>query len=202
MKKTISLLLMSASATAGAVDTVSWLDLEAGTAEHQAEGAGGLEGDAYRLSGATLGAEGMFTRADLRRDTFDYTFLGDDITETRDLAAVSFGRVVPMGETLYLAGEIGYAWVRHRLEQAADTDDATETTPIVRLALLGKHGGFTWSAEGEYLRDAAFNDGDEDSALWWHARIGWQITQSVNIGVFHSDVEQFTSQGVSLRWSP
>lgn len=135
------------------------------------------------------------------------TVVSGSIDRSREVRSLVIGMVDMANAEMRIFADIGAAKIRRSRNDTGSNGTGvfvseleTETTsPMVRLGLTGEDGRFAWYLTGEYLHDALQADFTEDSEIWKHLYVGYQLTENVELGVRYSDTVEFKTLGGSAR---
>lgn len=135
----------------------------------------------------------------------------------RDIHTFTAGIRSPLNSGVDLIGEIGVA--RIQLERDvilldAGTPAGTElasisraigeheqTGGVGRLGIIAEDGSVSWGGTLEWFNKMPTGVGEGESVRWWNAYIGYRITPNWTLALRYADSEEFTSKGLSLRWT-
>lgn len=135
------------------------------------------------------------------------TVVSGSIDRSRDVRSLVIGMVDMANAEMRIFADIGAAKIRRSRDDTASDGsndfvrqlESENTSPMVRLGLTGEDGRFAWYLTGEYIHDALQADFTEDSEIWKHLYVGYQLTQYVELGVRYSDTVEFKTLGGSAR---
>jgi len=136
----------------------------------------------------------------------------------RNIQTLTAGLRSPMNSGVDLIGEIGVVRVSVESDTlavstgpassgeveriAVYTSEHKQSGAVGRLGIIAEDGSIGWGATMEWFNKMPTGFLNEtDSVRWWNAYIGYNFSPSLSLRLRYADTDDFTSKGVSLRWT-